>query len=102
VESAKEPIPKTVAEQPETVMSLLQEAKLPKVQKVASITPKRRRMASVLDAIMESTKVLTPASAEAPSVGDKNSKESAEAAIMQVENEAGPSTPAEAGPTEIF
>jgi hypothetical protein len=63
VELVEEPIPKTVAEQPETAMSLSQEAELPKVQKIASITPKRRRMASVLDAIMESRKVLTPASA---------------------------------------
>jgi hypothetical protein len=50
-------------------LSSLQEAKLPKVQKVASITPKRRRMASVLDAVMESTKVLTPVSVDAPSYG---------------------------------
>jgi hypothetical protein len=34
VESAKEPIPKTVAEQPKTAMSLLQEAELPKVQRL--------------------------------------------------------------------
>jgi hypothetical protein len=71
VESAKEPILKTVVEQPESAMSLLQEAELPKVQKTTSITPKRRRMASVLDAVMESTKILTPASAEASSMGDR-------------------------------
>jgi hypothetical protein len=64
VESAEKPIPKTIAEQPESAMSLLQKVELPKVQKTASITPKRRRMASVLDAVMESTKILTPASAE--------------------------------------
>jgi hypothetical protein len=80
-------------------MNLLQEAKLSKVQKTASVTPKRRRMASVLDAVMESTKVLTPASVEAPSVGDK--KESAEIAMTQVETEAEPSAPAEGRPTEI-
>jgi hypothetical protein len=101
LESAEEPIPKTVVEQPESTMSLLQEAELPKVQKIASITPKRRRMASVLDAVMESTKVLTPASAEAPSVGDKNTKESAEIAITQVETEAEPSATAKARPVEI-
>jgi hypothetical protein len=101
VESAEKPILKIIAEQPESAMSLLQEAELPKVQKTASITLKRRRMASVLDAVKESTKILTPASAEAPSMGDKNTKESVEAAITQVETEAGPSTIAEAGPVEI-
>jgi hypothetical protein len=33
-------------------------AELPKVQKAAAATPKRRRMASVLDAVMETTKAL--------------------------------------------
>jgi hypothetical protein len=100
VESTEEPIPKTTAEQPKTLSSL-QETKLPKVQNIASITPKRRRMASVLDVVMESTKVVTPASAEAPSLGDKNTKGSAEAAMTQVETEAGLSALAEAGPMEI-
>jgi hypothetical protein len=36
-------------------------AKLQKVQKVVAATPKRRRMASVLDAVMETMKALTPA-----------------------------------------
>jgi hypothetical protein len=100
VESAEEPIPKIIAEQPKT-LSLSQEAELPKVQKIASITPKRRRMANVLDAVMESTKILTPTSIEAPSMGDKNTKESAEAAMTQVETEAGPLAIAEAGPAKI-
>jgi hypothetical protein len=91
---------KTAAEQPKTLSSL-QEAELPKVQQIASITPKRRRMASVLDAFMESTKVLTPASTEAPSMGDKNIKESAEAAVTQVETEAGSSALAEARPAKV-
>jgi hypothetical protein len=50
VESTEEPISKTAAEQPKTLSSL-QEAELSKVQKIASITPKRRRMASVLDVL---------------------------------------------------
>jgi hypothetical protein len=91
--SAEEPIPKTVAEHPKTF--LLQEAELPKIQKTTLITPKRRRMASVLDAVMESTKVLTPASTEVPSMGDKNTKETAEAVITRVEAETGPSVPVE-------
>jgi hypothetical protein len=101
VESAEEPIPKTVAEQPESAMSLLQETELPKVEKTASITPKKRRMASVLDAVMESTKVLTPSSTEAPSVGVKNTKNSTEIAMTQVETEVEPSAPTEAKRAEI-
>jgi hypothetical protein len=100
VESTEEPIPKTTAEQPKTLSSL-QEAELSKVQKIASITLRRRRMASVLDVVIESTKVLTLASAEAPSMGDKNTKESVEATMAQVETEAGLSALAEAGPAEI-
>jgi hypothetical protein len=100
VESAEETIPKIAAEQLKTSSSL-QEAELPKVQKIASITPKRRRIASVLDAVMESSKALTPAPAEAPSVEDKNIKKSAEAVMTQVETKSGPSVPAETGPAEI-
>jgi hypothetical protein len=58
-------------------------------------------MASVLDDVMESTKVLTPASAEALSVGDKNTKKSTEIAMTQVETEVEPPAPAEARPAEI-
>jgi hypothetical protein len=75
--------PKIAAEQRKTLSSL-QEAELPKVQKIASITPKRRRMASVLDVVMESSKALTTASAEAPSVEDKNTMKYAEAVMTQV------------------
>jgi hypothetical protein len=40
------------------------EAELPKVTKDPATTPKRRRMASVLDAVMETMKALTPAPAK--------------------------------------
>jgi hypothetical protein len=100
VESIEELIPKVAPEQSRT-LSLLQEVELSKVQKVASITLKRRKMTSVLDAVMESSKALTPASANAPCVEDKDTKKSAEAAVTRVKTEAGPSAPAEAGPTEI-
>jgi hypothetical protein len=63
---------------------------LPKVYKVPAITPKRRRMASVLDTVLESTRAPTPASA----------KEAAEAATTCVEVEVGPSVPVETGPVE--
>jgi hypothetical protein len=81
MESVEEPKPKIAVEQPKALSSL-QEIDLPKVQKIASVTHKRRRMASVLDTIIESTKALTSASAEAPSMEGKNTKESAEAVII--------------------
>jgi hypothetical protein len=37
------------------------EAELPKMTKAPATTPKRRRMASVLDAVKETIKALTPA-----------------------------------------
>jgi hypothetical protein len=46
------------------ILSPPPEPELPKVSKIPAITPKRRRMASVLDAVIESTRVSTPASIE--------------------------------------
>jgi hypothetical protein len=65
---------------------------LPKLSKVPALTPKRRRMASMLDTILESTRAPTPASA----------KEATEAATTRVEVEAGPSVPIETGPIETI
>jgi hypothetical protein len=62
------------------------EPELPKVAKTPAITPKRRRMASVLDIIMESTRALTPAPA----------KKVTKTATARVETEVGPSVPTEA------
>jgi hypothetical protein len=101
MESAEDRKPKIAAEQL-NVSSLFQETEVPKIAKIVSVTPKRRRMASVLDAVMESTKALTPASAEAPSVEGENTKKSAEAGMTQVAAEAGPSAPAEARPSEAI
>jgi hypothetical protein len=64
------------------------EAELPKVTKAPATTPKRRRMASVLDSIMETTKALTPVP----------TKKVAEAATAQAEAEAGPLVPIETKP----
>jgi hypothetical protein len=61
---------------------------LPKVSKAPAITPKRRRMASVLDVVLESTRASTPAPA----------KETAEAAKARAKPEAGPSVPTETEP----
>jgi hypothetical protein len=74
----------------ETVMMLKilsppAEAELPKVTRAPATTPKRRRMASVLDAIVETTRALTPAPV----------KKVAEVATTHMETEAGPSVPAE-------
>jgi hypothetical protein len=70
-------------EMPKILIPLL-EAKLPKVQKAPATTPKRR-MASVLDAVMETTKALSPSPA----------KKIVEAAKVQTGAEAGPSAPIE-------
>jgi hypothetical protein len=63
-------------------------AELPKVAKAPATTPKRRRMASVLDAIMETTRASTPAPV----------KKVAEAATAHSETEARPSVLAETKP----
>jgi hypothetical protein len=46
------------------ILSPPTEATLPKVQKTSAATPKRRRMANVQDAVLESTKALSPAPAK--------------------------------------
>jgi hypothetical protein len=85
--AAKEPeLEKTIV-LPE-ILSPPVEAELSKVTKAPATTPKRRRMASVLDAVMETTKALTPAPA----------KKVAEAATAQAEAEAGPSVPTKTKP----
>jgi hypothetical protein len=81
--AAKEPEPKLPK-----ILSPPAEAELSKVAKAPATTPKRRRMASVLDAVMETTRALTPAPA----------KKVAETVMAHVETEAGPSVPAEAEP----
>jgi hypothetical protein len=73
------------------ILSQPTEPELPKVSKAPAITPKRRRMASVLDAVLESTRASTPAPA----------KETVEAATVRVETEVVPSVPTEAEPAEI-
>jgi hypothetical protein len=82
-DKAEEPKVEETMKMPE-ILSPLAEAKLPKVQKAPTATPKRR-MASVLDVVIETTKTLTPAP----------TKKAAEAAKNQVEAEAGPSAPTE-------
>jgi hypothetical protein len=61
---------------------------LPKVAKASATTPKRRRMANVLDAVKETTRALTPTPVE----------KVAETVTARAETEAGPSVPTEAEP----
>jgi hypothetical protein len=86
-EAAKEPKLEKIIVLPE-VLSPPAKAELPKVSKAPATTPKRRRMASVLDAVMETTRALTPAP----------TKKVAEADTAHAETEAGPSMPAEVEP----
>jgi hypothetical protein len=65
------------------ILSPPAEAKLTKVQKAPAATPKRRRMASVLDGVLETMKALSPGP----------TKKNAEAAKVQDEAEAGPLAP---------
>jgi hypothetical protein len=60
-DKAEGPQVKKVIKMPE-ILSPPIEADLSKMQKAPTATPKRRRMASVLDVVMETTKALTPAS----------------------------------------
>jgi hypothetical protein len=81
------------------------EANLPKMQKASAATPKRRRMANVLDAVLETTKALSPtpskkiSQAEAKSQdGAKTRQTESEATQVQAEAKAGPSVPTETEP----
>jgi hypothetical protein len=65
------------------ILSPPAKAEFPKVQKAHAATPKRRRMASVLDAVMETTKALSPAP----------TKKIVEAVKVRAKTEVGPSTP---------
>jgi hypothetical protein len=60
VDPVKEPKSEKVAEQPNVLVIAL-----PKLSANATTTPRKRRMASVLDVVLESVKMPTPASVEA-------------------------------------
>ena len=83
------------------------EVTMPKVQKSSAATPKRRRMANVLDVVLETTKILSPAPtkkiAEASKAQPKTETKQAEveAATIQAETEVGPSVPPETEPVVI-
>jgi hypothetical protein len=78
------------AEKPDLEETIIPpEPELSKVVKTPAITPKRRRMASMTDAVMEMTKALTPTPVE----------KVVEAATARAEPKVGPSVPPEAEPT---
>jgi hypothetical protein len=81
------------------------EIKLPKVQKASAATPKRRRMANMLDVVLETTKALSPALAKKVAPTETKSQAEAktrhaeaEVAQIQAEAKAGPSVPTETEP----
>jgi hypothetical protein len=102
IDEAKEPKVEEIIKMPK-IMSPPTEAKLSKVQKASAATPKRR-MANVLDAVLETTKALSPAPTkkivEAVKAQAKAETRQAEAETTktQVEAEAGPSARAAVKP----
>jgi hypothetical protein len=89
------------------ILSPSTEATVPKAQKSSTATPKRRRMANVLDVVLETAKTLSPAPtrkiAEASKAQPKSEMKQAkvEAATIQAKTEAGPSVPNETEPAVV-
>jgi hypothetical protein len=83
------------------ILSPSTEVIVPKAQKGSAATPKRRRMANVLDVVLETAKTLSPAPtrkiAEASKAQPKaeTKQTEVEVATIQAEIEAGPSAPTE-------
>jgi hypothetical protein len=88
------------------ILSPSTEATVPKVQKSSAATPKRRRMANVLDVVLETTKNMSPAPTrkidEASKAQSRTETKQAEVeATIQAETKAGPSVPPEIEPAVI-
>jgi hypothetical protein len=104
VDRAEEPKIEKITKMPE-YLSPPTEAKLPKVQKASAATPKRRRMANLLDAVLETTKALSPApirkvaKAAKAQAKTKTKQAEVEATKTQADTEVGPSVPAAMKPT---
>jgi hypothetical protein len=105
-EEAEEPKIQEITEMPE-VLSPSTEATVPKMQKSSAATPKRRRMANVLDVVLETARTLSPAptrkiveaSKAQPEAETKQAE--VEATIIQAETEVGPSEPTGTEPAKI-
>jgi hypothetical protein len=78
IEPVEGPELKKETEQPK-VLSLLRETELPKASRIPVATQRKRRMAIILDTIMESVKVPTPTSAAAPDTEGEVLKKSGKA-----------------------
>jgi hypothetical protein len=106
VDRAEEPKIEKMMKMPE-ILSPPTEAKLLKVQKASAATPERRRMANVLDAVLETMKALSPAPtrkvAEAAKAQAETETKQAEvkATKTHAETEAGPSAPAATKPIAL-
>jgi hypothetical protein len=100
VDKDEEPKIEEIIKMPE-ILNPPTEATVPKIQKGSTATPKRRRMTNVLDVVLETTKTLSPARTRKVAEASKAQLEAdtkqvkVEAATIQAEGEAGPSTPTE-------
>jgi hypothetical protein len=89
------------------ILSPSTEVTVPKAQKGSTATPKRTRLANVLDVVLETTKTLSPAPSRKIAEASKAQPEAktkqaeVEAATIQAETEAGPSEPTETEPAVV-
>jgi hypothetical protein len=82
----KEPESEKVAEQPKMLVTAL-----PKLSTTTTATPRKRRMASVLDAVLEYVKTPPPTSVEASGRKIEDAREMVTASTSSGHAEAGPS-----------
>jgi hypothetical protein len=99
IEPAEEPKLEKAAEQLKA-LSPPCITELSKALRIPATTPRKKRMASVLDAVMESVKTSTHVSTKAPSTKGEISKKSDKVGIAQTVSEAGPSVSAEVRPSD--
>jgi hypothetical protein len=85
VDKADEPKIEEIIRMPK-ILSPPTKANLPKMQKASAATPKRRRMTNILDAVLETTKALSPAPAK--KIAQAEAKSQAKAETGQAEAEA--------------
>jgi hypothetical protein len=106
VDKAEEPQIEEIMKMPE-ILNPPTKAKLPKVQKASAVTPKRRRMANMLDVVLETTKSLSPvptkriAEAAKAQAEAETGQAEVEATKTQAEAEAGPSAPVAVKPATL-
>jgi hypothetical protein len=87
--SVEEPGPKKTTEEQPKLLSCPTVTELPKLSATATTTLRKRRMASVLDAILESVKTPTLASTEASGEKIEDAREAVTASASSVHAEAG-------------